>query len=160
GPLIRPNRFPTGRGAVITYASIPAPPLLSAAYGRPLRRRRGAGTRNSGGHPMSGRRIKACLMTAAVVALLGVVTTDVPGFGGKLFGKKGGDCCADACASPCGPGGAGMGAGGPYGSGGMGAGGAGMGPGGGCGSWVTQKQMVTEYVQQMVDQTVTVMQQQ
>src|ERR1043166_2817367 len=92
-----------------------------------------------GGHPMSVRRIQKCLMTAMVAGLLALVAADAQAFGGKFLGKKGG---CDAC-NPCGPGGAG-------------AGGAGTGPG----QWVTQKQKVTEYVQQQVDQTVTVMQQQ
>ena len=73
-------------------------------------------------------------MTATVAALLGLVSTDAQGFGGR---KSSGSDCGDPCGSPCGPVATGA-----------------------CGSWVTQKQKVTEYVQQWVDQTVTVMQQQ
>src|SRR5262245_35477401 len=80
---------------------------------------------------MSVSRIKNCLMAGVIAALVGVVATDVQAQH-KHRGGGGGDCC-----SPCGP----------------------VAGGADC-NWVTQKVKVTEMVPTMVDQCVTVMQQQ
>ena len=99
---------------------------------------------------MSVRRIKICLMTGLCAGLLMVSASAQ-----AQHHKRGssGDCC-DPCAAGAVAGGAGV-VGAGAGAGGAAGSGAASGP---C--WVTQKVQVTEMVPTMVDQTVTVMQQQ
>ena len=88
---------------------------------------------------MSILRLKAWVMTATCAGLIGLVVGDAHAFGGKLLGKKKGDCCdpcATAPADPCATGGPAAGAHGPT---------------------TTQKVKVTEWVPTVVEETVTVM---
>src|SRR5690242_10084469 len=86
---------------------------------------------------MSIRRIKACLLTAACIGLVGVTGPSAFAFGGRLFGGHKGDCgnpCDTGCGTPCATA--------------PGAGGAGA-P---CAPTATQKITVNEYVPTWVEE--------